>query len=123
MKRLVGALLALFGCAGKPTVAPYCAPAAYGALDRTVRFADLVIEFLGTSRAQSGPRPILIYSFRVAAGSEEKVVTWSAGMGDIGPSRFELGGRSYTLERTFSDHVKGRLADNELVVCPVDPKR
>ena len=42
-------------------------------------------------------------------------VSWSAGIGDIGPALFELGGHTYRLELRQSDAL-GRLADDELVL-------
>lgn len=103
-------------------VAPV-APATYGVKvkfqqGRPMVFPDLTLVYQGERQGEAGPqypRGFTYYDFRAAQGEDSLVIPWSAGTGDIGPTVFELAGRTYRLELRQSDEL-GRLADDELVL-------
>ena len=101
--------------------------ASYGArvkceVGKKIEFPDFTIEYVG-ERRKSGPvypRPFLYYDFKVSQGTIEKMVSWTAGTGDIGPMDFEVGGKHYQLELRHSDKL-GKLKDDELVIRQSSP--
>ena len=101
--------------------------ASYGArvkyeVAKKIEFPDFTIEYVG-ERRKSGPvypRPFLYYDFKVSQGTTEKMVSWTAGTGDIGPMDFEVGGKHYQLELRHSDKL-GKLKDDELVIWQSSP--
>lgn len=81
-------------------------------------FPDVTLEFVGkreTSLSSDYPQGMTFYDFKAFQGSQAKLISWSAGTGDIGPTLFELAGNSYVLELAMSDEL-GSLAENELVL-------
>ncbi len=82
-----------------------------------IEFPDFTVEYVGEHRKSIPvyPRGFLYYDFKVSKGKAEKVVSWTAGTGDIGPVGFEIGGKRYRLELRHSDKL-GKLNDNELVI-------
>jgi hypothetical protein len=109
---------ALFNCraSGRPTSAPYGAITKYEK-DKAIAFADFNLEFIGERRVSTPqyPRGFLYFDFKIKAGSEEKVISWTSGTGDIGPAEFEIAEKKFLLERARSDKL-GRLEENELVI-------
>ena len=86
---------------------------------KKIKFPDFTIEYVG-ERRKSGPvypRPFLYYDFKISQGTNEKMVSWTAGTGDIGPMDFEVGGKHYQIELRHSDKL-GKLKDDELVISP-----
>jgi hypothetical protein len=84
---------------------------------KKIEFPDFTIEYVG-ERRKSGPvypRPFLYCDFKITQGATEKMVSWTAGTGDIGPMDFEVGGKHYQLELRHSDKL-GKLKDGELVI-------
>jgi hypothetical protein len=82
-----------------------------------IQFEDFQLMYLGQHREVSNvyPRGFLYYDFRVISGTQELKVSWTAGTGEIGPTRFEVSGKRYLLELAWSEAV-GRLKNDELVV-------
>jgi hypothetical protein len=82
-----------------------------------IEFPDFTLEYVGERRKSLPvyPRGFLYYDFKVSTGNTEKVVSWTAGTGDIAPIEFEIGGKHYQLELRHSDKL-GKLKDNELVI-------
>lgn len=81
-------------------------------------FPDVTLEFVGKREApvtSDYPQGMTFYDFKAYQGSQAKLISWSAGTGDIGPTLFELAGNSYVLELAMSDTL-GSLAANELVL-------
>ncbi|MCB8978786.1 MAG: hypothetical protein H6657_15315 [Ardenticatenaceae bacterium] len=81
-------------------------------------FPDVTLEFVGKREAPLSsdyPQGMTFYDFKAYQGSQAKLISWSAGTGDIGPTLFELAGNSYALELAMSDEL-GSLAENELVL-------
>lgn len=81
-------------------------------------FPDITLEFVGKREAPLSsdfPQGMTFYDFKAYQGSQAKLISWSAGTGDIGPTLFELAGNSYVLELAISDEL-GSLAENELVL-------
>ena len=102
--------------------------ASYGArvkyeVGKKIKFPDFTIEYVG-ERRKSGPvypRPFLYYDFKISQGTNEKMVSWTAGTGDIGPMDFEVGGKHYQIELRQSDKL-GKLKDDELVIWQANPR-
>ena len=81
-------------------------------------FPNITLEFVGKREAPLSsdyPQGMTFYDFKVYQDSQAKLISWSAGTGDIGPILFELDGNSYALELAMSDEL-GSLAENELVL-------
>jgi hypothetical protein len=82
-----------------------------------IEFPDFTIEYVGERRKSVSvyPRGFLYYDFKISRGKTEKVVSWTAGTGDIAPAQFEIAGKHYRLELRRSDQL-GKLKDGELVI-------
>lgn len=118
---LLGGLLAFAG----PVSCGHAAPeqkTSYGArvkyrTGEKIEFPDFTIEYVGERRESVSvyPRGFLYYDFKIRRGKTEKVVSWTAGTGDIAPAQFEIAGKNYQLELRRSDQL-GKLKNNELVI-------
>jgi hypothetical protein len=64
------------------------------------------------------PRGWWVHDFKVRGKGDEQTVSWSAGTGDIGPTRFVVNGTQFQIELSRSDKL-GRLRDDEMVVSSV----
>lgn len=100
-------------------------PVAYGSkvrfsVDRTLRFPDFQVTYVGKRHVTPTqyPRGWWIYEFKVRGKSGEQTVSWSAGTGDIGPSRFKVAGVDFQIELSRSDKL-GPLREDEMVVSAV----
>jgi hypothetical protein len=84
---------------------------------QALRFPNFELVYTGKRKVTPPqyPRGWWAYDFQVLAGKEEQKISWSAGTGDIGPTRFTIAGSAYDLELSRSDKL-GRLKDDELVV-------
>ena len=87
---------------------------------RTLHFPDFDLTYLEKRRATPAqyPRGWWIFDFKVRAKNEEQTVSWSAGTGDIGPTRFKVNGSDFQIELSGSDKL-GTLREDEMVVSPV----
>lgn len=85
--------------------------------DTPIQFEDFALTYIGERRVSSDifPRGFLSHDFKAKTDKEEKTVSWTSGTGDIAPTVFEIGGKSYKLELRMSDKL-GKLAENEIVV-------
>ena len=99
--------------------------AAYGAkvkfsVGRTLHFPDFDLTYVGKRRVTPPqyPRGWWIHDFKVRAKSDEQTVSWSAGTGDIGPTRFKVNGTDFQIELSRSDRL-GALREDEVVVSSV----
>ncbi len=113
-------------CAGMFTLtgsaAGVAGAATYGAKvkyqkGQSLGFADFEVTYLGARKVSSPtyPRGFVYHDFEVSRGSSKKTVSWTSGTGDIGPTAFAFGGRSFLLELSRSDKL-GWLAAGELVI-------
>lgn len=89
--------------------------------DRTLRFPDFGLTYMGKRHVTPPqyPRGWWIHDFKVRSKGDEQTVSWSAGTGDIGPTRFKVSGAIFQIELSRSDKL-GPLRENELVVSSVD---
>ena len=89
-------------------------------LDRTLRFPDFEMTYKGKRHVTPPqyPRGWWIHDFSVRGKSGEQTVSWSAGTGDIGPTRFKVNGADFQVELSRSDEL-GSLREDEMVVSPV----
>jgi hypothetical protein len=87
---------------------------------RAVHFPDFDLTYVGKRRAAplQYPRGWWVHDFKVRAKNEEQTVSWSAGTGDIGPTRFKVNGTDFQIELSRSDKL-GALREDEVVVSPV----
>jgi hypothetical protein len=109
------------GEAASEKKAAYGMPVKYRLGDK-IEFPDFTIEYVGERRKSVPvyPKGFLYYDFKVSKGKAEKVVSWTAGTGDIGPMDFEIGAKHYQLELRHSDKL-GKLKDDELVIWQANP--
>jgi hypothetical protein len=98
---------------------------AYGAkvkfsVGRTLHFPDFDLTYVGKRRVMPPqyPRGWWIHDFKVRAKSDEQTVSWSAGTGDIGPTRFKVNGTDFQIELSHSDKL-GALREDEAVVSSI----
>jgi hypothetical protein len=82
-----------------------------------ISFPDFDLKYIGTRKVSSStyPRGFLYHDFEASRGSTTKIVSWSAGTGDIGPAAFQFGGAEFWLELSRSDKL-GKIAENEVVI-------
>lgn len=82
-----------------------------------LEFKDFTFVYTGERRIASDkfPNGFLYHDFKAKTERDEKTVSWSSGTGDIAPTAFEIGGKTYELELKISDKL-GKLAENELVI-------
>ena len=126
-KVMAGALLivhlsALAACshtADLPDTVAYGTKVKFSA-GRTLRFPDFELIYVGKRRVtpRQYPRGWWTYDFKVRRKGDEQIVSWSAGTGDIGPTRFKVDGAEFQLELSHSDKL-GTLREDEMVVSPV----
>lgn len=92
-------------------------------VDRTVRFPDFQVIYLGKRHVAPPqyPRGWWTYDFKVRVKGDEQTVSWSAGTGDIGPTRFKVDGADFQIELARSDKL-GPLREDEMVVSLVKPR-
>lgn len=101
------------------------AAAAYGAklrfsVGRPLHFPDFQVTYMGKRHVTPPqyPRGWWTYDFKVRGKGDEQMVSWSAGTGDIGPTRFKVDGAEFQIELSRSDKL-GSLREDEMVVSPV----
>lgn len=87
------------------------------ARDQVLRFPDFELVYLGERRERSPGLPaITFHDFRLqGAATPATTLSWSSGIGDIGPLPFRVGDRQFLLEMQVSDTL-GTLGPDELVV-------
>ena len=87
---------------------------------RPLHFPDFNIAYLGKRHVtpRQYPRGWWSYDFKVRGKGDEQTVSWSAGTGDIGPTRFKVDGAEFQLELSHADRL-GTLREDEMVVSPV----
>jgi hypothetical protein len=119
MRSLLHGILGLIGLA---TQAAGADAKAYGAKvtfrqGEALRFPDFELVYTGKRHVvpPQFPRGWWAYDFTAKHGKTEQKISWSAGTGDIGPTRFRVGGASFDLELSRSDKL-GPLKEDELVV-------
>lgn len=115
-------LISAAACNGSSTQGPGYGMKVQYTQGQALNFPDVTLEFAGkreTPPSPDYPRSIYHYDFKVYQGDQSKLISWSAGTGDIGPTRFELAGNTYALELAMSDEL-GPLEKNELVLWQVD---
>lgn len=118
---LLAHLFAFAGCseAETPDAVTYGTKVKFSA-GRTLYFPDFDLVYVGKRRVTPPqyPRGWSVYDFKVRAKSDEQMVSWSAGTGDIGPIRFKVNGTDFQLELSRSDKL-GVLREDEVVVSSV----
>ena len=114
----------LFASAGgsnaeTPDAASYGTKVKFGA-GRTLHFPDFDLAYVGKRHVTPPqyPRGWWVHDFKVRAKGDEQTISWSAGTGDIGPTRFKVNGTDFQIELSRSDKL-GTLRDDELVVSSV----
>jgi len=87
----------------------------------TLHFPDFDLTYAGKRRVTPPqyPRGWWVHDFKVGAKGDEQTVSWSAGTGDIGPTRFKVNGTAFQIELSRSDKL-GALGEDELVVLSVN---
>lgn len=87
---------------------------------RTLRFPDFELTYAGRHHVEPAqyPRGWWVHDFNVRSKAREQSVSWSAGTGNIGPTRFTVNGAEFQLELSHSDKL-GTLHEDEVVVSKV----
>ncbi len=86
-----------------------------------VQFPDFKLEFTGI-RDEKKEFPngnslnFRFYDFVVSNDKTQKNISWSSGTGDIAPQQFEFDGKEYQLELSYSEKLKTKLSESELVI-------
>jgi hypothetical protein len=100
--------------------------AAYGtkvkfSAGRTLHFPNFNLTYVGKRRVTPPqyPRGWWVHDFKVRAKNDEQTVSWSAGTGDVGPTRFKMNGTDFQIELSRSDKL-GALREDEVVVSSVN---
>lgn len=109
-------VIMLFGCGSKSGDVNYDTAVSY-AKGSQLKFPDFTLEYVGerTEKTSVG-LTFTFYDFSVTNGTAKKTVSWSSGTGDIGPVPFEFEGKQYQIELKYSDKLKTKLGENELVI-------
>ncbi len=114
-------LFAFSACAeGSPDAVAYGAKVKFSA-GRTLHFPDFDLTYVGKRHVTPSqyPRGWWVHDFKVRAKNDEQTVSWSAGTGDIGPTRFKVNGTDFQIELSRSDKL-GALHEDEMVVSFVN---
>jgi hypothetical protein len=100
--------------------------AAYGSkvkfsAGHALRFPDFELIYIGKRHVTPPPYPRgwWMHDFKVRSKGGEQTVSWSAGTGDIGPTRFKVNGAAFQIELSRSDKL-GLLREDEMVVSSLD---
>jgi hypothetical protein len=114
------ALAASFHAEEAPDAAAYGAKVKFS-VGHTLHFPDFNLAYVGKRRVTPPqyPRGWWAHDFKVRAKSDEQTVSWSAGTGDIGPTRFRVNGNDFQIELSRSDKL-GALREDEVVVSSVN---
>ena len=89
--------------------------------EEQLKFPDFKLEFKGT-RDEKKEFPngsslnFRFYDFSVSNDKTQKNISWSSGTGDIAPQQFEFDGKEYQLELSYSEKLKTKLGESELVI-------
>ena len=114
-------LFALAGRSGAETLdrAAYDTKVKFS-VGRPLRFPDFDLTYVGKRHVipPQYPRGWWVHDFKVRGKSDEQTVSWSAGTGDIGPTRFKVNGMEFQIELSRSDKL-GTLREDEVVVSAV----
>ena len=115
----LSALAACSAAADSSNAAPYGSKVRFSSA-RTLRFPDFEMTYTGKRHVvpPQYPRGWWTYDFQVRGKADEQTISWSAGTGDIGPTRFVVNGTQFQIELSRSDKL-GRLRDDEMVVSSV----
>jgi hypothetical protein len=86
----------------------------------TLRYPDFELTYMGKRRVTPPqyPRGWWIHDFKVGSKSGQQTVSWAAGTGDIGPTRFKVSGVDFQIELSHSDKL-GPLREDEMVVSSI----
>lgn len=83
-----------------------------------IQFPDFILIYRG-EKELSGENGstwyMLFYLFEISDGENTKEISWSSGLGDIGPNPFEFNNKKYNIEKGISEKF-GKLNENELVI-------
>ena len=93
--------------------------------ESAIHFLDFDLWFTGTTRGAhrrfgSTLRWEVVYNFEARKGDERVPLTWTSGLGDIGSTTFEIGGRKYFLEMLRSQVLSDQAPDQAVAVWPED---
>ena len=86
-----------------------------------LKFPDFTLEYTG-ERSETKQFPngnsitMKFHEFNVTSSASKKQISWSPGMGDIAPMGFEIDGKNFELEMSYSEKLKTKLSENELVI-------
>lgn len=91
--------------------------------ESALQLPDFELYYMGTApgahvRIGSTMRWGIVYKFEAKKGDERVPLTWSSGLGDIGPTSFEIGGRNYFLEMVRSDFLSDQAPDDTVALWP-----
>jgi hypothetical protein len=122
---LVSHLSVLVACshaADSSDIVAYGSKIRFGA-NRILRYPDFQVIYIGKRHVapRQYPRGWWTYDFKVRGKGAEQTVSWSAGTGDIGPTRFKVNGTDFQIELSRSDKL-GPLREDEMVVSLVKPR-
>ncbi|HMQ80493.1 MAG TPA: hypothetical protein PKE39_16825 [Ignavibacteria bacterium] len=89
--------------------------------DEQLIFPDFVLTYTGdrteTKHLPNGTNIKMKFrEFDITSSSSKKQISWSSGMGDIAPMGFEIDGKKFELEMSYSEKLKSQLSENELVI-------
>lgn len=86
-----------------------------------IKFPDFILEYTG-ERSDTKQFPngnsitIKFHEFNLTSTASKKQISWSSGTGDIAPMGFEIDGKKFELEMSYSEKLKSQLSENELVI-------
>ncbi len=86
-----------------------------------LKFPDFTLEYTGerteTKQFPNGNSVTMkFHEFNVTSSASKKQISWSSGTGDIAPVGFEIDGKNFEIEMSFSEKLKTKLSENELVI-------
>lgn len=88
-------------------------------LNEAIEFPDFTLKYKGVTKTP-GPNnakwSITNYNFEIMGENWKRDISWSSGMGDIGPTIFEVSNKRFMFEKAYASKLKENLKDNEVVV-------
>ena len=113
-------LISLFGCSTRGGDVGYDSVVEYSK-GQKLKFPDFTLEYIGERTekkdfSNGNSFTFKFYDFKLTNGPAEKTISWSSGTGVIDPIPFEFEGKSYEIERAYSEKLSKKLDDDELVI-------
>lgn len=118
---IVLSIFSFFGCSMfKGGDANYDTVVSYSK-GKQIKFPDFTLEYQGERKEKKefpngNSFTFTFYDFKLTNSNANKTISWSSGTGVIDPIEFEFDGKNYQIEMRYSEKLKEKLDEDELVI-------